>query len=97
MCLYHLIKYFAQSLVLVNIVLFLMCLVGHLFKERTPASKTEDMKKEEEQKDDPPDNTDAKSMDEVTNIKCLFTLNKVCISVPFLRGFIVTPFQYFCG
>ena len=55
------------------------------------------MKKEEEQKDDPPDNTDAKSMDEVTNIKCLFKLNKVCISVPFLRGFIVTPFQYFCG
>lgn len=44
---------------LVNIILFLMCLVGHLFKERTPASKTEDMKKEEEQKDDPPDNTDA--------------------------------------
>ena len=82
---------------LVNIILFLMCLVGHIFKERTTASKTEDMKKEEEHKDDPPDNTDAKSMDEVTNIKCLFTLNKVCISVPFPRGFIVTPFQYFCG
>lgn len=82
---------------LVNIILFLMCLVGHIFKERTTASKTEDMKKEEEQKDDPPDNTDAKSMDEVTNIKCLFTLNKVCISVPFLRGLLLLLSNIFVG
>lgn len=66
-----------------------MCFVGYFFKECIFVFKIEDMKKEEEQKDDFLDNIDVKFMDEVINIKCFFMLNKVCISVFFLWGFIV--------